>query len=767
MPPTTPIADLLYRVRGTVQGVGFRPFVHRKALALGLNGWVLNDTEGVLVRAAGDAARVEELAEALVHEAPPAAIVETIDEQPPGPADPPAGSDFRILASRRGGETAATTPPDLALCDDCRRELLDPTDRRHRYPFINCTQCGPRYSLIENLPYDRPQTTMRAFRMCFDCAREYHDPATRRFHAEPNACPVCGPHLALADATGNVLATHEVALRTAAAKLRAGQIFAVKGLGGYHLMCDAANPHAVALLRRRKQREEKPLAVMFRDLAQLREHADVSAAASALLSSPQSPIVLVPRLASSPLAANLAPDNPWIGALLPYSPLHVLLLQETGGPLVATSGNLSEEPICSRNRDAHERLGGIVDFFLEHNRPIARPVDDSVVRFAARDEAILLRRARGYAPAPLLLPERIADSVLCTGGQMKNTVAVAAGHQVILSPHIGDLENLATREVFADTIRMLGQVHRTKFTVVAHDKHPGYSSTQYAASLGLPAVAVQHHLAHVLACLLEHNQTADDVLGISWDGTGYGEDGTVWGGEFILLRNNQAERFARLRPFRLAGGEAAVKDSRRIALALAHLSGRYEPVATRLGVTAQDAANLHTMLERGLNSPLCSSAGRLFDGFGALLGLGARNAFEGQMPLAVEAAAARAVADDFELPFPHITARTPGATLDVDWQPALESLLESRESPAVLAAAFHRGLARAMVDVARHAGAGTVVLTGGCFQNALLHSLASEALAAAGFRVLVHRRLSPNDNSIAAGQALAALWNLTTVELPA
>jgi hydrogenase maturation protein HypF len=767
LPLNTPATDVLLRVRGTVQGVGYRPFVHRKAAALGLSGWVLNDAEGVLIRVAGQPADVEALTEALVHEAPPAAVVETLDELTPGAADPPAGNGFTIVASRRGGETAASTPPDLALCEDCRRELLDPADRRHRYPFINCTQCGPRYSLIENLPYDRPQTTMRAFRMCFDCAREYHDPATRRFHAEPNACPVCGPHLALTDSTGRVLGTHEVALRTVATQLREGLIFAVKGLGGYHLMCDATNVHAVSLLRRRKHREEKPLAVMFRDLVQLRDHAEVSAAANTLLTSAQAPIVLVPRLPGSTLAVNLAPDNPWLGALLPYSPLHLLLLHAVDFPLVATSANLSEEPICSDNRDARARLGGIADFFFEHNRPIARPVDDSVVRLAANDEPILLRRARGYAPAPLRLPERLADSLLCTGGQMKNTVAVASGRQVVLSPHIGDLGNLATQEVFEKTIRMLGQVHHTKFTAVAHDKHPDYASTQYAVRLGLPAFAVQHHLAHVLACLLEHGQAPDGVLGIAWDGTGYGEDHTVWGGEFILLNRNQVERFARLRPFRLAGGEAAVRDTRRTALALAaQANGRFPALAVRLGFTDIETANLQTMLAQGLNSPLCSSAGRLFDGVGALLGLGARNAFEGQMPLAVEAAAARAPSGDLALPFPVITARTPGARLDLDWQPAVEALLDSRENPAALAAAFHRGLVRAMVDIARQAGAGTVVLTGGCFQNALLHSLASEALTAAGFRVLAHRRLSPNDNSIAAGQALAALWNLTTVTLP-
>jgi hydrogenase maturation protein HypF len=762
-----PLTDVLLRVSGTVQGVGYRPFVHRTATKLGLSGWVLNDAAGVLIRVAGGRERVDALAEALVHAAPPAAEVAACDELAPSADDPPAGSGFTIIASRNGGEVATATPPDLALCDDCRAELLDPADRRHHYPFINCTQCGPRYSLIERLPYDRPHTTMRGFRMCLDCAREYHDPSSRRFHAEPNACPVCGPHVTLANASGQVISSHEAALRSARTLLREGLIFAVKGVGGYHLMCDATNPHAVAMLRRRKHREEKPLAVMFRDLDQLHNFAGVSAAAHILLTSAQAPIVLVPRLPGTALAAELAPGNPWLGALLPYSPLHVLLLGSLDFPLVATSANLSEEPICIDSTEARQRLNGIADLFLEHNRPIARPVDDSVVRLTPADKPILLRRARGYAPGPLSLPGPLPGTLLCVGGQMKNTVAVASGRQVVLSPHIGDLENVTTRDIFAQTIEMLGQLHGASFTAVVHDKHPAYSSTQYAERSGLPRIAVQHHLAHVLACLLEHRQPADDVLGIAWDGTGYGEDGTIWGGEFIQLRNNQAERFARLRPFRLPGSEAAVRDARRVALGFAHALGKIGAMAAHLKYSDHETAVLATMLQQSLNSPLCSSAGRLFDGFGALLGLGSHNSYEGQLPLAVEAAATGAAPASDALPFPVVRSTTPGARLEVDWQPALEQVLARRASDAAApAAALHRGLVQAMVEVARQAGAGTVVLTGGCFQNALLHALAVDALQAAGFRVLVHRRLSPNDNSIAAGQALAALWNLTTVSLP-
>ncbi|MDI1336730.1 MAG: carbamoyltransferase HypF [Lacunisphaera sp.] len=765
MPHPLPFTDVLLRVRGTVQGVGFRPFVHRTAHRLGVHGWVRNDPQGVLIRAAGEAARVDALVAALEHDAPPAARVTEIRRLPPGSAEPPVGPDFLITASHlHGAAVTAATPADLAICADCRGELLDPANRRHRYPFINCTQCGPRYSIITSLPYDRRRTTMRAFRMCPACRREYLDPADRRYHAEPNACPACGPRLTLTLAGGEVLDRREDALDIAVAALQDGLIVAVKGLGGYHLMCDATNERAVAALRARKHREEKPLAVMFRDLRMLKTFARVSAAAEKLLTSPQAPIVLVPPRPGHPLAPSVAPDNPWVGALLPYTPLHVLLLADVDRPLVATSANLSEEPLCTDNDDARARLFLIADLFLDHDRVIARPVDDSVVRLAARAHPLLLRRARGYAPAPLSLPGRLPGPVLCIGGQMKSTIAVASDAQVVLSPHIGDLGNLATHRVFEQTIAMLGELYASRFDLVAHDKHPGYTSTHYAQRTGLPCLAVQHHLAHVLSCLLEHNHPADGVLGVAWDGTGYGEDGTVWGGEFILLGKAGAERFARLRPFRLPGGEAAVKDARRVAVALAHEFGT--GVATRFGFSPRDAANLHTMLNRGLNSPVCTSAGRLFDGVGALLGLGRHNSFEGQMPIAVEAAAARAAGHRSALPFVVRPAATPGARLEIDWQPAIERLLSPGGNADELAAAFHRGLAKAIVAVARQAGVGTVALTGGCFQNALLHSLTSDALAADGFKVLVHRQLSPNDNSIAAGQALAALLNLTTVTLP-
>lgn len=768
------VLDRLIRVRGTVQGVGFRPFVQRLAAERGVRGWVRNDGRGVLVRVVGEAATLGRFVRDLAAEAPPAArveAVETIDETE-AEGWPAAGDGFVIAASGAAVEPAGTAvPADLALCGDCRRELLDPANRRHGYVFINCTQCGPRYSLIESLPYDRPRTTMRTFQMCPACEREYGDATDRRFHAQPNACPVCGPQLRLTDAAGGELASREAALERAAAELRAGRIVAVKGVGGFHLMCDAADERAVATLRARKHREEKPLAVMFPTVAALREVAEVSAEAEALLHSPAAPIVLVTRKGVAGLAPGVAPGNPWIGALLPYAPLHVRLLDAVGRALVATSANLAEEPLCIDDAEARQRLAGMTDFYLGHDRPIARPVDDSVVRLTTDGERIILRRARGYAPAPLRLPGRLPAPVLCVGAQMKNAVAVAAGDRVVLSPHIGDLENAVTQAAFERTIDMLGTLHGARCETVVHDKHPDYASTRFALNRGRRTIAVQHHLAHVLACLLEHGEPADRVLGVAWDGTGYGEDGTIWGGEFILIERGVARRFARLRPFRLPGGDAAVKDPRRVALAMARQvedAGEFFQLAARMGIDEGRAATLSLMIEKGLNSPLCSSAGRLFDAVGALLGLGQRNAFEGQTPLAVETAAVAARDAGGELPLVVRPATTSGAVWEIDWLPLVRALTlpGAAADPAALAMAFHRGLAGAIAAVAREAGIGTVALTGGCFQNALLHELAGEALRADGFRVLVHRELSPNDGSIAAGQALGALWGLTDVVLP-
>jgi hydrogenase maturation protein HypF len=765
-----PQCERMLRVRGTVQGVGFRPFVLRLAIELGVTGWVCNDAQGVLMRVRGSAAQLEDLAMQLEIRAPAAARVTGVEWLAGPLAEPAAAAGFHIVESRAAsGEIETGAPVDLAPCDDCRRELTDAADRRYAYPFINCTQCGPRYSLIERLPYDRPLTTMAVFAMCPECLREYNDPRDRRFHAEPNACPVCGPQLELTDSAGRVLAEGPAALAQAADALCNGGIVAAKGVGGFHLLTDATDETAVALLRQRKQREEKPLAVMFRDASMLRDFAEVSSDAEILLESAQCPIVLLPKLPKARLAEGVAPGNPWVGALLPSAPVYLLLMELVNRPLVATSANLSDEPLCTDDSEARQRLAGIADLFLGHNRAIARPVDDSIVRFTSIGTPMVSRRARGYAPAPMVLPAAFPKSVICVGAQMKNTVAVASGRRLVLSPHLGDLGSVSAYQVFTRTLETLTSLLAAQPALVVCDKHPDYPSSRFALQCGLPIVRVQHHLAHVLAVLLEHGAEPDGVLGVSWDGTGYGEDGTVWGGEFILLQAGKATRFACLRPFRLPGGDAAARDARRIAVALAHECGGPEhaaAMARRCGFSDADASVLQTMMQQGLNSPLCSSIGRLFDAVGVLLGLGARNSFEGQVPMAVEAAALGALPAGPALPF-RVRPVAHGACWEIDWAPAIERLLERPSGvgipPAALAAEFHRGLADALLETCVLAGVRTVALSGGCFQNAVLRHFVESRLLDAGFTVLAARDLPPHDGAIAAGQALGALWNLTTV----
>jgi hydrogenase maturation protein HypF len=771
-------ADHLLEIEGTVQGVGFRPFVARLATRLGLRGWVRNDERGVVIRAVGSPAALEALAAALAADAPPAARITALrqrraDEVPGLPPAPAEG--FLILESATAAvERTAAVTPDLALCADCRRELATPGDRRHGYPFINCTNCGPRYSILHALPYDRARTTMAVFPMCPSCQREYDDPADRRYHAQPNACPACGPQVELQDATGRALASRADAIAAAAEALRGGRIVAVKGLGGFHLMVDAASEAAVRELRRRKHREEKPLAVMFPSLASLRAAAELDDDDVRWLTSAAAPIVLVRRRATAALAAAVAPGNPWIGALLPYTPLHVLLLEAVGRPVVATSGNLSEEPLCTDNEEARRRLGAIAELFLVHDRPIARPVDDSVLRRAAGGP-VLLRRARGFAPAPFALPAGVASPapMLCVGGHSKSTIAVSTGPRLVLSPHIGDLSNPVSVEAFRQAVTLLGSLYPGRLARAVCDAHPDYASTRFAQNLGVPVVTVQHHLAHILACLLEHGGGPERVLGVAWDGTGYGPDGTIWGGEFIVVDRTAgtARRVGHLRPFRLPGGEAAVREPRRSALGLLHdlfggEAARLAPLASALGFRESEALVLRSMLERGVQAPITTSVGRLFDGVAALLGLRTRCTFEGQAAMELEFAADPEPQKEADLILP-ITIPAPGGVWQVDWRPMVASLVQpgATVEPAFAAARFHQALARSAADLATRVGIETVVLSGGCFQNVRLLDATRRQLQAAGFRVLSHRDLPPNDEGLPAGQALGALWGITSVSL--
>lgn len=788
---TTLASRLRIVVRGAVQGVGFRPFVFRLATELQLAGWVNNSPLGVFIEVEGERPTLEQFLLRLEREQPPRSAIQSLE---PGWLDPAGFVGFEIRASETGGEKQALVLPDIATCPDCLAEILDPANRRFGYAFTNCTNCGPRYSIIEALPYDRANTSMKSFAMCDACRAEYESPRDRRFHAQPNACPRCGPQLDFWGRSGapipksaclgssSELADSEIGapMLAAAQAIREGAIVAVKGLGGFHLMCAAHDEGAVTRLRERKQREEKPFAVMFPLLDSIRAVCEMSALEERLLCSPEAPIVLLRHLAGiadgqSLIAKGVAPDNPVLGALLPSNPLHHLLLRELGFPVVATSGNLSDEPICIDERVAVARLGGIADFFLIHNRPIVRHVDDSIVRVMAEREQVL-RRARGYAPLPV--PVRRAAcgvrGVLAVGAHLKNTVALSVGNQAFLSQHIGDLENEPSLNAFRRVAADLRRLYETQPECVACDEHPDYLSTKFAEQSGLPVVRVQHHVAHVLACMAE-NELEPPVLGVAWDGTGFGLDGTVWGGEFFEITTGGLDkvpsndwrwrRAAHLRPFPLPGGEAAVKEPRRAALGL--LFAAFGPTTfehlnlpTLKAFSATELGALKQMLARGLNSPQTSSVGRLFDAVASLTGLRQVTRFEGQSAMALEFAAG-ATEEIYDLRF-----ATYERALQLDWQPMIETLLADVANGVVvgvIAAKFHNTLAEVVVECARRTGLERVVLSGGCFQNRRLLEWTVARLTSEGFRPYWHQRVPPNDGGISLGQAVAAVRGLRAI----
>jgi hydrogenase maturation protein HypF len=751
-------------IRGAVQGVGFRPFVYRLATELALPGWVSNSSRGVLIEVEGAPDHLTAFLLRLERERPPRSAIYSLESS----FLPPQGfSDFTIRESDGTGRRTAIVLPDIATCADCLRDIFDPANRRHRYPFTNCTNCGPRFTIITALPYDRAGTTMRAFRMCRACEREYHDPADRRFHAQPNACPACGPQLALWDEHGRTLAVRHEALLRAAERIRAGQIVALKGIGGFHLLVDARSEEAVHRLRARKHREEKPLALMYPSLAQITADSQVSPLEQRLLRAPEAPIVLVRRRASrvrrsdadagTEVAPAVAPGNPYLGVMLPYSPLHHLLLRELPFPLVATSGNLSDEPICTDEHEALERLQGVADAFLVHDRPIARHADDSVARVLLGREQVL-RRARGYAPLPIHVGSDL-PSLLGVGGHLKGAVAVSVGDEVFVSQHLGDLESAEASRAFQRAVDDLERLYALRPAAVACDAHPDYFSTRYARSRGLPVIPVQHHHAHLRACMAE-NGLRGPALGVSWDGTGYGLDGTVWGGEFLHVTSVGFRRAAHLRPFRLPGAEQAIREPRRAAVGMLYevlgdqvfSMEHLPPVAA---FTRSEREVLRQMLARGVNCPRTSSAGRLFDAVAALLGLHLGKQFEGQAAMELEWTADAA---DTATVYPFGIRESEGALL-VDWEPILRAILaglESRVAPAQAAATFHNTLAEMIVAVAARIGEQQVLLSGGCFQNRVLTEATVSRLTAAGFSPYWHQRIPPNDGGIALGQIIAA-----------
>jgi hydrogenase maturation protein HypF len=738
-------------VRGVVQGVGFRPHVYGLATKLGLTGFVLNDGRGVIVEVEGGSDAIDLFRNALVDDPPPLAIIESLDEEEIAPT---YSTSFEILPSETTGHRRVPISPDVATCAACLKELLDPTGRRYHYPFTNCTNCGPRFTITLEVPYDRPNTTMREFEMCEECAAEYDDPADRRFHAQPIACPRCGPRIALLDKNGSELRGEPI-IRTAAL-LREGKVIAVKGLGGYHIACDASNESAVNELRQRKRREEKPLAIMVPDLETACRVAVTTPADTAILASRRRPIVLLPRREDSGIAASVAPGNKYLGVMLPYTPLHYLLLAEAGRPIVLTSGNLSDEPIAHRDEDARQRLAGIADAFLIHDRAIHVRCDDSVVRVVDAKE-YPLRRARGHAPEPLGVDPPFIRPVLAAGPQLKHTFCIGVEERAILSHHIGDLDTWPAMVAFTEAVEHFTHVFDVAPEVIAHDLHPDYLSTKWAlAQEGVATVGVQHHHAHIASCLADNNRS-ERIVGLALDGTGYGDDGAVWGCELLCCDLATYERVGHLRYVPLPGGAAAIREPWRMAAV--YLAEAFGSEAGRLELefvkrTRARWTPILRMVNARLNAPPTSSAGRLFDAAAALCGLRDRVTYEGQAALELEQAAD-----------PHTTwgypCSTGGCVLDgVELIAALARDLARGRPPPEAAAAFHNGFAAALVEAARNAcnrhRVAVVALSGGTWQNALLLERVRNALAESGLEVLIHRRVPPNDGGISLGQAVVA-----------
>jgi len=748
------------QIQGTVQGVGFRPWVCRTARDIGLTGRVRNDAQGVTIEAFGLAAPLDALQEQIETSPPPAAAVRSVAVEPiPGEAL----EAFVIEPSPEGDTPRVSIPPDLATCPECLEETEDPADRRHQYCFTNCTSCGPRYSIARDVPYDRARTTMASFEMCPRCSREYEDPLDRRFHAQPNACPDCGPHLRLVDPEGWTVGPESGPARpvvAAAERLRQGAIVAVKGLGGYHLACDAQDKDAVCRLRRRKRRDEKPFAVMVKNLACAERLAVLNKEERRLLDSIERPIVLARRRDASGLAREVAPGIPLIGLILAYTPLHHLLLSEVDRPLVMTSANLSEEPLAAGDDEARERLHGIADLFLVHDRAIENRCDDSVARVIA-GAPTLLRRARGYVPRPVVLSHPVPRPTLACGAHLKNTFCLAEGELAWLGPHVGDLDNLEATRHYEEQVSRLERFLNIRPEIVAHDLHPGYFSTLYAGERGeATKVAVQHHHAHVASAMAEHGLEGP-VLGLAWDGTGYGPDGTAWGGELLLATYGGFERLATLRPLRLAGSDQAIRDVWRVALAALDDAFDGAPPLDALDlfkeISSKDVAVVRRMIQRGFRAPLAHGAGRYFDAIGAL-GLGrVRSTYEGQVALEWNL-----VADESEKRSYGFALETDRDVTQIDLRPMVREAvtdLTSGVGASTVSARFHNTLADAAVAVVSEAaerhGRLPVVLTGGCFQNARLAETVSGRLAGA-HPVKLHREVPPGDGGLALGQALVA-----------
>ncbi len=751
-------------VRGVVQGVGFRPFVYQLATKHRLTGWVLNTSGDVKIEVEGKKEALDRFLIELEKDTPPLAHIDDISTERAAPA---GYTTFEIRHSLAQEGKYQLVSPDIATCDACKSELLSPDDRRYRYPFTNCTNCGPRFTIIEDIPYDRPNTTMRRFVMCPDCQREYDDPLDRRFHAQPNACPQCGPSLELVDGKGKAITCDDV-INTASRLLIDGKILAIKGLGGFHLACDATNDDTVQLLRDRKRRPYKPLAIMLDTMENIKEHCIVSEEEEGLLTSPQCPIVLLRWQDGSSVSKNVAPELKYLGVMLPYTPLHHVLLRETVLPLVMTSGNISEEPIAKDNDEALRRLEGIADFFILHNRDIHSRYDDSVA-IVERGKPQLVRRARSYAPYPIHLPFQ-ANQVLACGAELKNTFCITKDNYAFVSQHIGDMENLETMEHFENTIDLYKRLFRLEPEAVAYDLHPEYLSTKYAKERAgdLPLIGVQHHHAHIVSCMVE-NGVQEPVIGVALDGTGYGSDGTIWGGEFLIADYRGFQRKGHLEYVPMAGGAAAIERPYRMAFSYVHSLLGESMVDNGLpfmkDVDQHEQEIMKQQIEKRINSPLTSSCGRLFDGVSALLSIRGTVDYEAQAAVELEMAATGAIGKAKTYPF-SIVERD-GARI-VKLKEMFEAIIHDtgRLSVGTISLGFHYTIAQMTVEMCRLIAEETklckVALSGGVFQNRLLSRLTINALEKEGFEVLTHSLVPTNDGGISLGQAVIANFTSET-----
>ncbi|RCK72842.1 MAG: [NiFe] hydrogenase metallocenter assembly protein HypF [Ignavibacteriae bacterium] len=748
-------------IRGAVQGVGFRPFIYRLAKEIGLKGFVFNSSKGVFIEAEGDRCKLEEFILRIEKEKPPRSFINSLEFSF---LEPSGYEEFSIRESDSDEEKSAIILPDIAVCNDCLNELFDVNDRRYLYPFINCTNCGTRFSIIESLPYDRPNTSMKNFQMCDKCKSEYENPEDRRFHAQPIACPVCGPHLELWDAEGKLLEKYNSSLEVAADLILKGKIIALKGLGGFQLIVDATNDLALNELRRRKIREEKPFALMFSDVQRVMEVCDVSDFEKRALLSPEAPIVLLKRKSGeNDIISNLvAPNNPYFGIMLPYTPLHHLLMKLVNKPIVATSGNLSEEPMCIDEREALLRLKGIADYFLVHNRPIVRHVDDSIVRIVKNREMVL-RRARGYAPLPISIENEFDENkntFIAVGAHLKNTIALTNSKNIFISQHIGDLSTQESYNAFTRITQDFLQLYPSENPVYVSDLHPDYLSTKYSQNSGFHSIRIQHHKAHIAACYAE-NKLEGEVLGVAWDGTGYGEDGKIWGGEFFVTDLKKFERVASFREFPLPGGEIAIREPRRAVMGMLYeINGEKVFDIYREFINEKfsdkEIRLIKNMLINKINSPLTTSAGRIFDAVASILNIRDVSAFEGQAAMMLEYAAIEGNTSDYY----EISIKEESLYI-IDWKKMIEELIfDSTKKPKeIIARKFHNTMAKIIKKVAEIKDLKKIVLSGGCFQNVLLLEETIKLLETDGRRVFWHQRIPPNDGGIALGQAYLALKN--------